>query len=192
MADLVHSFELSDVCLRPLQDRNDISDLYLLYVRIYQCFYMHIFPVLAPTMHINKEPTHSSLCLSYRNTTAGGNYIFLGHGSTSPWNFTSGMVPRVKHPKRANNQTGCSRGPEHARSFQCFPLWHSCVCILDILPHTSTQHSKHLPQPPKHLLSTQPGRRVLQHHYAQYNAAHLDGNSTFICSRRLQFDRIAW
>lgn len=92
--------------------------------------------------------------------------VFLGHGNASPWNrITSGTVPRVKHPEPANSQTGCSRLGHfcHPPSLSARPSGILVCAFLTSFPrilHTSTLHSKHLPLPPKHLLSTQAGRHL--------------------------------
>lgn len=163
-----------------------IPYLYLLYVRIYISLYTFVIlesqwsyflcrekrDLPAPTMCLStlvwgqineKAYTFLSHSLSCRNTTARGNYIFwvmemLCHGISHQalcrgWSTLSLLTARWAIVK------GLSM-----LGHLCDPLWHSCVCAFltsfPRKPHASTQHSKHLPQPPKHLLSTRPGRRV--------------------------------
>lgn len=118
--------------------------------------------------------------------------IFLGHGNALPWNFTSGTVPRVKHPEPANSQTGCGGRPEQARPFlpcsPCDPLWHSRVCILDILPqYTSYIHAAQQASAPASRASAVHSgwQTCLQHHYAPHNTAGFDGSSTVTCGTGL-------
>ena len=97
--------------------------------------------------------------------------IFLGHGNASPWNrITSGSVPRVKHPEpetarraAAGSTISAILPPSLPLSLSARPSGILVCAFLTSFPrilHTSTQHSKHLPLPPKHLLSTQAGRHL--------------------------------
>lgn len=140
---------------------------------------------------INESP-HIPLSLfelQKHHSNGKGELKFLGHGNALPWNFTSGTVPRVKHPEPANSQTGCGGRPEQARSYLpsslCDPLWHSCVCILDVFP-PNTSHSAASICPslqsiccPLRLADMSP------HHYAQHNTAGFDGSSKVTCGTGL-------
>lgn len=65
---------------------------------------------------------------SYRDSTAKEGILFiylffLGHGGGAlPWNFTSGSVPRVKHPEPCDSLTGSCWKPEQARFILPSPL----------------------------------------------------------------------
>lgn len=90
-----------------------------------------------------KKHTLPSICSSEQQKHDGNRELsFLGHRNAVPWNFTSGTVPRVKHPEcgRAEGPGGPARPPLPSSSLIPASI---LVHILDIF----SQNTSHIHTP---------------------------------------------